>query len=80
MLLEREVIYTEDVETIFGKRAWVSRSEEILEQQNKANSLKEEEESKAEETLSPTQRLTQMSYPHVTLRQRQLNRINYKKC
>ena len=33
VLLEREVIYTEDVEIIFGKRAWVSRSEEILEQQ-----------------------------------------------
>ncbi|GHT28884.1 ATP-dependent zinc metalloprotease FtsH [Bacteroidia bacterium] len=31
-LLEREVIYTEDVEHIFGKRAWASRSEEILTQ------------------------------------------------
>lgn len=30
MLLEREVIYTEDVEGIFGKRAWKSRSEELL--------------------------------------------------
>lgn len=37
VLLEREVIYTEDVEHIFGKRAWVSRSEEILEMQEKAN-------------------------------------------
>ena len=37
VLLEREVIYTEDVEHIFGKRAWVSRSEEILELQEKAN-------------------------------------------
>jgi cell division protease FtsH len=35
VLLEREVIYSEDVEKIFGKRAWVSRSEEILEQQEK---------------------------------------------
>ncbi|MDR1918448.1 MAG: ATP-dependent zinc metalloprotease FtsH [Tannerellaceae bacterium] len=33
VLLEREVIYTEDVEHIFGKRAWASRSEEILVQQ-----------------------------------------------
>ncbi|RHJ92493.1 ATP-dependent zinc metalloprotease FtsH [Parabacteroides bouchesdurhonensis] len=40
VLLEREVIYSEDVEHIFGKRAWVSRSEEILELQNKANSNK----------------------------------------
>ena len=42
VLLEREVIYTEDVEHIFGKRAWVSRSEEILELQEKANGKKEE--------------------------------------
>ncbi|MDH6358982.1 ATP-dependent zinc metalloprotease FtsH [Parabacteroides sp. PF5-9] len=37
VLLEREVIYTEDVEQIFGKRAWISRTEEIIEQQEKAN-------------------------------------------
>ncbi|WP_052080688.1 ATP-dependent zinc metalloprotease FtsH [Porphyromonas sp. COT-239 OH1446] len=30
LLLEREVIYTEDVEAIFGKRPWTSRSEEIM--------------------------------------------------
>ncbi|KGN97193.1 cell division protein FtsH [Porphyromonas macacae] len=30
MLLEREVIYTEDVENIFGKRPWISRTEEIM--------------------------------------------------
>ncbi len=33
MLLEREVIFAEDVEKIFGKRPWVSRSEEIMESQ-----------------------------------------------
>ena len=38
VLLDREVIYSEDVEHIFGKRAWTSRSEEILELQEKANS------------------------------------------
>lgn len=37
VLLEREVIYTEDMEHIFGKRVWVSRSEEILELQEKAS-------------------------------------------
>ena len=42
VLLEREVIYTEDVEHIFGKRAWVSRSDEILELQEKANGKKAE--------------------------------------
>ncbi|WP_106828614.1 ATP-dependent zinc metalloprotease FtsH [Parabacteroides pacaensis] len=36
VLLEREVIYTEDVEAIFGKRAWVSRSQEILDAQDKS--------------------------------------------
>ena len=30
MLLSREVIYTEDVERIFGKRQWESRTDEIL--------------------------------------------------
>jgi cell division protease FtsH len=32
-LLESEVIYSEDVETIFGKRPWISRSQEIINQQ-----------------------------------------------
>lgn len=35
VLLAREVIYTEDVERIFGKRKWVSRTEEILEESRK---------------------------------------------
>ena len=42
VLLEREVIYSEDVEAIFGKRPWISRSEEILEQEEKAKEKKEE--------------------------------------
>lgn len=37
LLIEREVIFAEDVEKIFGKRPWVSRSEEILEE-NAGNS------------------------------------------
>ncbi len=31
LLVEREVVYAEDVEKIFGKRPWVSRTEELLE-------------------------------------------------
>ena len=31
LLISREVIFAEDVERIFGKRPWVSRSEEIIE-------------------------------------------------
>jgi len=30
ILLEREIIYSDDLEHIFGKRKWVSRSQEIL--------------------------------------------------
>lgn len=40
VLLDREVIYAEDVEQIFGKRAWISRSQEILELQEKAEKAK----------------------------------------
>ena len=52
VLLEREVIYTEDVEHIFGKRAWISRSQEILDLQEKANNDKQvaAEETKTDET------------------------------
>ncbi len=34
ILLEREIIYAEDLEKIFGKRPWKSRSEEILNNKN----------------------------------------------
>ena len=37
LLFQKEVIFAEDVENIFGKRQWVSRSEEIFE----ANQAKE---------------------------------------
>ncbi len=37
LLIEREVIFAEDVEKIFGKRPWVSRSEEILEETGNTN-------------------------------------------
>lgn len=42
LLVEKEVIFAEDVEKIFGKRPWTSRTEELLslneEQQNEENS------------------------------------------
>lgn len=47
MLLEREVIFTEDVEAIFGKRPWASRTEELESEQPK-----QEERDKDTETLS----------------------------
>lgn len=49
VLLEREVIYSEDVEAIFGKRAWVSRSQEILDSQER----KVEPEPAKEEPAKP---------------------------
>lgn len=36
LLIKREVIYAEDVEKIFGKRPWVSRSQEIIEENERA--------------------------------------------
>ena len=49
VLLTREVIFTEDVEHIFGKRQWVSRTEEILEE-----SKDKEEPAVATEESEPT--------------------------
>ncbi|MDY5033452.1 MAG: ATP-dependent zinc metalloprotease FtsH [Prevotella sp.] len=43
LLIEREVIFAQDVEDIFGKRQWTSRSEEIL----------GNDEAKTEDTASP---------------------------
>jgi len=37
LLVDREVIFAEDVERIFGKRPWTSRSEELLEAQMRAD-------------------------------------------
>lgn len=41
VLLEREVIYTEDVELILGKRIWISRSQEIMDMNEKSASVVE---------------------------------------
>lgn len=46
VLFSREVIFTEDVEKIFGKRKWTSRTDEILAAQQAAE--KAEAEAKAE--------------------------------
>lgn len=48
LLMDKEVIYAEDVERIFGKRPWASRSEEIIEnEKNRKAKLQEEEEAKS---------------------------------
>lgn len=40
LLMDKEVIYAEDVERIFGKRPWASRSEEIMAANNKQTTVK----------------------------------------
>ena len=44
ILMEREVIFAEDVEKIFGKRPWASRSEEIFGSNNEVSETKAEEQ------------------------------------
>lgn len=54
LLIEREVIFADDVEAIFGKRPWVSRSEEILANETSEKDKKEvETEKDAEQPLLP---------------------------
>lgn len=48
LLYEKEVIYAEDVEKIFGKRPWESRTEELMKENDKLVAEKEAKE-KAEE-------------------------------
>ena len=57
LIMEREVIFAEDVENIFGKRPWTSRSEEIMEK-NKQNDSEEQAESTAPATDEVPQEAT----------------------
>ena len=56
LLIEREVIFAEDVEKIFGKRPWVSRSEEILEGNN-ASAGNTEAETKNNENTETSEKI-----------------------
>lgn len=47
LLIDREVIFAEDVEAIFGKRPWASRSEEIINATKLSEELKKTEEKEA---------------------------------
>lgn len=44
LLFQKEVIYAEDVEAIFGKRPWVSRTEELLRENEKLQAAKAQAE------------------------------------
>jgi cell division protease FtsH len=53
LLIDREVIFAEDVERIFGKRPWTSRAEELLEAQMRADAERMAEE-RAKELAAQT--------------------------
>ena len=52
ILIEKEVIFAEDVEKIFGKRPWASRSEEIFDSNNKESDNSETETTEAENSVT----------------------------
>ena len=49
LLVEREVIYADDVEKIFGKRPWTSRTEELLRNQDEEEERQSSESSETAE-------------------------------
>ncbi|KAA6313239.1 ATP-dependent zinc metalloprotease FtsH [termite gut metagenome] len=51
LLIEKEVIFAEDVECIFGKRLWASRSEEIIAAKQKTPDKESEPEKKSDNVL-----------------------------
>ena len=55
LLIEKEVIFSEDVEAIFGKRPWASRSEEIMAEtqveEPEVKGIESKEEDKQEEAI-----------------------------
>lgn len=51
ILIEREVIFAEDVEKIFGKRPWASRSEEIFENKSEESPAPEQQPAAQEPTV-----------------------------
>ncbi|MBP1637472.1 MAG: ATP-dependent metalloprotease FtsH [Bacteroidetes bacterium] len=55
LLIEREVIFAEDVEKIFGKRPWESHSDELMRLNEEANALRDKEN---DDTKDKTQQAT----------------------
>jgi len=70
ILIEREVIYAADVEDIFGKRPWSSRTEELLEAQAEADAqeAKEQAEKAAKQEAEDAEKAqeTSDSQPEIT--------------
>ncbi len=61
LLIDKEVIFAEDVEKIFGKRPWASRSEEIMAAETTAESNSEENTAQPQETKVPETETTSAS-------------------
>lgn len=67
LLIEREVIFTEDVERIFGKRPWTSRADELSAESDERKRQREEEEKIAasehgeEDVETPTETASDMA-------------------
>ena len=61
LLIDREVIFAEDVEKIFGKRPWASRSEEIMATEEKALPAPEKTEEAATASEPETKEQTENS-------------------
>ncbi len=61
LLIDREVIFAEDVEKIFGKRPWASRSEEIMAAEEKALPAPEKTEEAATASELGTKEQTENS-------------------
>ncbi|MCE9308266.1 ATP-dependent zinc metalloprotease FtsH [Bacteroides fragilis] len=53
LLIDKEVIFAEDVERIFGKRPWASRSEEIMAANNKQENAVHPADGKDVDTTTP---------------------------
>lgn len=54
LLMEREVIFAEDVENIFGKRQWASRSDEILDKGTECSGQEEPNQNQPQENDNST--------------------------
>ena len=66
LLIDKEVIFSDDVEQIFGPRPWASRSEEIITANETAKELKkvaEEESRKAEQVVKEVKEQAQDNAP-----------------
>ena len=59
LLIEREVIFTEDMERIFGKRPWTSRADELLADSDVSNDNQIEDKSKEENVVGEIESSTE---------------------